>query len=85
MIARRESTEEDEVGARASMPGWDCAGEELKAESSVRIRLVGVRADEEEDVVDMLDVVLFVVIDRIEAVRDLLPLDSRGWGRLKAI
>lgn len=40
-------------GTREEMKGWEEEGEELKAESSVRSRLVGVR-EEEEEVVDIL-------------------------------
>jgi hypothetical protein len=47
-MARRESREEGE-GTREMSVGCKEAGEELKAESSVRRRLVGVR-EEEEDV-----------------------------------
>jgi hypothetical protein len=47
-MARRESREEGD-GTRAMSVGWEEAGEELKAESSVSRRLVGVR-EEEEDV-----------------------------------
>lgn len=42
-----------EEGTREEMKGWEEGGEELKAESSVRSRLVGVR-EEEEEVVDIL-------------------------------
>jgi hypothetical protein len=47
-MARRDSKEEGE-GTRERRVGWEEAGEELKAESSVRRRFVGVR-EEEEDV-----------------------------------
>jgi hypothetical protein len=46
-MARRESREEGE-GTRDTSVGCEEAGEELKAESSVRSRLVGVREEEEE-------------------------------------
>lgn len=46
-MARRESMEEGE-GTRERSVGWEEAEEELKAESSVRRRFVGVREDEEE-------------------------------------
>lgn len=47
MIARRERREEGD-GIRERRVGCEEGGEELKAESSVRRRLVGVREDEDE-------------------------------------
>jgi hypothetical protein len=47
-MARKEKRFDGEAGASDSIPGWDVGGEELKAESSVRRRLVGVREDEDE-------------------------------------
>jgi hypothetical protein len=41
-------------GTRASMQGCEFGGEDWKAESSVRRRLVGPRDVEEEDVVDIV-------------------------------
>ena len=56
MIARRERREEGE-GIRERRVGCEEGGEELKAESSVRRRFVGVR--EEEDEVDVGEERLF--------------------------
>jgi hypothetical protein len=50
-MARRLRREEGE-GTREMSVGWEEGGEELKAESSVRRRFVGVR-DEAEDVEDV--------------------------------
>jgi len=41
-------------GTRAMMQGWEFGGEDWKAESSVRRRLVGPREVEVEDVVDIV-------------------------------
>ena len=55
-MARRERREEGE-GERADLKGWEEGGEEAKAESSVRRRLVGVREEEDVDVLLVLDMV----------------------------
>lgn len=51
-MARRLRSDEGE-GEREAMKGWEEGGEDAKAESSVRSRLVGVRAEEVVDVVDI--------------------------------
>jgi len=55
-IARRESRDEGD-GTREMRVGCEEAGEELKAESSVSRRFVGVREEEEDD--DEVDERLF--------------------------
>ena len=62
-MACRRRRLELETGEREVMVGW---GVEEKAESSVRIRFVGVREEEDEELLDFLD-----VLDIVAAVCDV--------------